>query len=228
MGGLADQVTFVGVAGTAGKTAAASLLAAMRQAAGLHAGLYCAGGAAVRPYPGRRSACGRVIPPRQSCCLPGGAARLAAELAAAARCFGAAGCALAVVELPDAGLASALPQMPVCAVTAIGPDGVSRSIERSAALAAGALRKGLYLRHSAGAAKAALSELIVAAGRCDCELVVPDPEDITFLEAGKVRQPGGSMADIPPLAFGPPCRRQRCCGRGDGAGSLAQGFEIPG
>ena len=29
VGGLADQVTFVGVAGTAGKTAAASLLAAM-------------------------------------------------------------------------------------------------------------------------------------------------------------------------------------------------------
>ena len=43
VGGLADQVTFVGVAGTAGKTAAASLLAAMLQAAGLHAGLYCAG-----------------------------------------------------------------------------------------------------------------------------------------------------------------------------------------
>ena len=40
VGGLADQVTFVGVAGTAGKTAAASLLAAMLQAAGLHAGLY--------------------------------------------------------------------------------------------------------------------------------------------------------------------------------------------
>ena len=60
--------------------------------------------------------------------------REAAELAAAARCFGAAGCKLAVVELPDAGLASALPNMPVCAVTAIGPDGVSRSVERLAAL----------------------------------------------------------------------------------------------
>ena len=43
--------------------------------------------------------------------------RAAAELAAAARCFGEAGCALAVVELPDAGLAEALPKMPVCAVT---------------------------------------------------------------------------------------------------------------
>ena len=54
--------------------------------------------------------------------------RAAAELAAAAICFGAAGCKLAVVELPDAGLAAALPAMPVCAVTAIGPDGISRSV----------------------------------------------------------------------------------------------------
>ena len=41
----------------------------------------------------------------------------------------------------DAGRASALPNMPVCAVTAIGPDGVSRSVERLAALAAGVMRK---------------------------------------------------------------------------------------
>ena len=56
----------------------------------------------------------------------------AAELAAAAYCFGEAGCTLAVVELPDAGLAAALPQMPVCAVTAVGPDGVARLAERYA------------------------------------------------------------------------------------------------
>ena len=59
----------------------------------------------------------------------------AAELAAAVYCFGEAGCTLAVVELPDAGLAAVLPKMPVCAVTAVGPDGVSRSVERLAALA---------------------------------------------------------------------------------------------
>ena len=45
-------------------------------------------------------------------------------------------------ELPEAGLAEALPGMPVCAVSSVGPDGVSRSVERLAALAAGVMRKG--------------------------------------------------------------------------------------
>ena len=55
-------------------------------------------------------------------------------LAAARPCLlytSEAGCALAVVELPDAGLAEALPKMPVCAVTSIGPDGISASLELS-------------------------------------------------------------------------------------------------
>ena len=111
VGGLADQVTFVGVAGTAGKTAAASLLAAMLQAAGLHAGLYCAGAG---PLSARILVDGKPAAEysAQAELLSAGEElpRLAAELAAAARCFGAAGCALAVVELPDAGLASALPR----------------------------------------------------------------------------------------------------------------------
>ena len=34
-----------------------------------------------------------------------------------------------------------LPGMPVCAVTSVGPDGVSRSVERLAALAAVVMRK---------------------------------------------------------------------------------------
>lgn len=202
VGGLADQVTFVGVAGTAGKTAAASLLAAMLQAAGLHAGLYCAGAG---PLSARILVDGQPAAEysAQAELLSAGEElpRLAAELAAAARCFGAAGCALAVVELPDAGLASALPQMPVCAVTAIGPDGVSRSIERSAALAAGALRKGCICVTAPEQPKAALSELIVAAGRCDCELVVPDPEDITFLEAEKFASKVDYGGYTVPLAF---------------------------
>ena len=50
-----------------------------------------------------------------------------------------------VVELPDAGLAEALPQMPVCAVTSVGPDGVSRSVERLAALAAGVMLSLIHI-----------------------------------------------------------------------------------
>ena len=126
-----QKVQFVGVAGTAGKTAAAGLLAAILREAAFHVGFYRAG---CEPLSARIAIGGVSVDPVLLCQaaealnaakpLP----REAAELAAAARCFGAAGCKLAVVELPDAGLASALPNMPVCAVTAIGPDGVHEEL----------------------------------------------------------------------------------------------------
>ena len=125
----------------------------------------------------------------------------AAELVAAAYCFGEVGCALAVVELPDAGLAAVLPQMPVCAVTAVGPDGVSRSVERLAALAGGVMRKESICVTAPEQPKAVLSELVVAAGKCGCELVVPDPEDITFLEAEQFASRVDYGGYTVPLAF---------------------------
>ena len=199
-----EKVQFVGVAGTAGKTAAAGLLAAVLHAAHFATGFYRAGcePLAVRIFVG-----GAPVDPVLLCeaaealsaakPLP----RAAAELAAAARCFGAAECKLAVVELPDAGLASALPHMPVCAVTAIGSDGVSRSMERSAALASGVMRKDSICVTAPEQPKAALSELIVAAGKCNCELVVPDPDDISFLEAEKFTSKVDYGGYTVPLAF---------------------------
>ena len=109
----AGRVDYLGVAGTAGKTTAA----------GLVTGSYHAG---CEPLSARIRVNGEPVAPellaqaaeilsaRET--LP----RAAAELAAAARCFGEADCALAVVELPDAGLAEALPKMPVCAVRRAG------------------------------------------------------------------------------------------------------------
>ena len=173
----AQKVQFVGVAGTAGKTTVAALLAATLRAAGIHAGLYHAG---CEPLSVRVRVDGAPVDEGLLCLAAEAQAAAeplpqdAAELAAAAYAFGEAGCALAVVELPDAGLAEALPQMPVCAVTAVGPDGVSRSVERLAALAAGVMRKGSICVTAPEQPKAVLSELIVAAGKCDCELVVPD------------------------------------------------------
>ena len=150
----ARKVQFVGVAGTAGKTAAAGLLAAILREAAFHTGFYRAG---CEPLSARIAIGGVSVDPVLFCQaaealsaakpLP----RAAAELAAAACCFGAADCKLAVVELPDAGLAAALPSMPVCAVTAIGPDGVSRSVERRPVGGRHAERSGL--RHRAGAAE---------------------------------------------------------------------------
>ena len=183
-----QKVQFVGVAGTAGKTVVARLLAAILHAQGIHAGLYHAGS---RPLSER--ICiddapvdeGLLALTAEALSAAEALPRDAAELAAAANCFGAAGCTLAVVELPDAGLAEALPGMPVCAVTSVGPDGVSRSVERLAALAAGVMRKESICVTAPEQPKSVLSELIVAAGKCGCELVVPDPEDITFLEAEK-------------------------------------------
>ena len=181
----AQQVAYVGVAGTAGKTAAATLTAAVLQAAGFVTGLYRAG---CEPLEQRVRINGEPVADALLCAaaetlsrakpLP----RAAAELAAAAACFGAAGCRLAVVELPDAGLAEALSHMPVCVVTSIGPDG---------AICVTAPEQP----------KAALSELIVAAGREDCELVVPDPDDITFLEAEKFTSRVDYGGYTVPLAF---------------------------
>lgn len=226
-----QKVQFVGVAGTAGKTAAAGLLAAILREAAFHVGFYRAG---CEPLSARIAIGGVSVDPVLLCQaaealsaakpLP----REAAELAAAARCFGAAGCKLAVVELPDAGLASALPNMPVCAVTAIGPDGVSRSVERLAALAAGVMRKDAVCVTAPEQPKAVLSELVVAAAKAECELVVPDAEDITFLEAEKFTSKVDYGGYTAPLAF----LGRHAAGNAAVAVELAlalwrKGFEIP-
>ena len=226
-----QKVQFVGVAGTAGKTAAAGLLAAILREAAFHVGFYRAG---CEPLSARIAIGGVSVDPVLLCqaaealnaakALP----REAAELAAAARCFGAAGCKLAVVELPDAGLASALPQMPACAVTAIGPDGVSRSVERLAALAAGVMRKDAVCVTAPEQPKAVLSELVVAAAKAECELVVPDAEDITFLEAEKFTSKVDYGGYTAPLAF----LGRHAAGNAAVAVELAlalwrKGFEIP-
>ena len=200
----AGRVDYLGVAGTAGKTTAAALTAAVLRAAGLVTGSYHAG---CEPLSARIRVNGEPVAPEllaqaaETLSARETLPRAAAELAAAARCFGEAGCALAVVELPDAGLAEALPKMPVCAVTSIGPDGISASLERSAALAAGVMRKGSICVTAPEQPKAVVSELIVAAGKADCELVVPDPDDITFLEAEKFASRVDYGGYTVPLAF---------------------------
>ena len=200
----AGRVDYLGVAGTAGKTTAAALTAAVLRAAGLVTGSYHAG---CEPLSARIRVNGEPVAPEllaqaaETLSARETLPRAAAELAAAARCFGEAGCALAVVELPDAGLAEALPKMPVCAVTSIGPDGISASLERSAALAAGVMRKGSICVTAPEQPKAVVSELVVAAGKADCELVVPDPDDITFLEAEKFASRVDYGGYTVPLAF---------------------------
>ena len=199
-----QQVQFVGVAGTAGKTAVARLLAAILHAQGIRAGVYHAG---CEPLAARIRVDGKPVDEALLCRAADALAAheelplQAAELVAAAYCFGEAGCTLAVVELPDAGLAAVLPKMPVCAVTSVGPDGVSRSVERMAALAGGVMRKESICVTAPEQPKAVLSELVVAAGKCDCELVVPDPEDITFLEAEQFASRVDYGGYTVPLAF---------------------------
>lgn len=226
-----QKVQFVGVAGTAGKTVTARLLAAILHAQGIHAGLYHAG---CRPLSER--ICiddapvdeGLLALTADTLSAAEALPQDAAELAAAANCFGAAGCTLAVVELPDAGLAEALPGMPVCAVTSVGPDGVSRSVERLAALAAGVMRKDAVCVTAPEQPKAVLSELVVAAAKAECELVVPDAEDITFLEAEKFTSKVDYGGYTAPLAF----LGRHAAGNAAVAVELAlalwrKGFEIP-
>ena len=226
-----QQVQFVGVAGTAGKTAVARLLTAILRAQGIRAGVYHAG---CEPLAARVRVEGEPVDEALLCRAADALAAheelplQAAELAAAAYCFGEAGCTLAVVELPDAGLAAVLPQMPVCAVTAVGPDGVSRSVERLAALAAGVMRKDAVCVTAPEQPKAVLSELVVAAAKAECELVVPDAEDITFLEAEKFTSKVDYGGYTAPLAF----LGRHAAGNAAVAVELAlalwrKGFEIP-
>ena len=92
-----QKVQFVGVAGTAGKTVVARLLAAILHAQGIHAGLYHAGS---RPLSER--ICiddapvdeGLLALTAEALSAAEALPRDAAELAAAANCFGAAGCTL--------------------------------------------------------------------------------------------------------------------------------------
>ena len=68
-----QQVQFVGVAGTAGKTAVARLLTAILHAQGIRAGVYHAGCEPLcGPYPGGRQAGGRdtAVPRRRCSCRP--------------------------------------------------------------------------------------------------------------------------------------------------------------
>ena len=102
-----------------------------------------------------------------------------------------------MVEVGDGALASALPAAPACAVTHIGPDGSGRSIERLAHDAAAVMREGTVCVTAPGQPKAALTEIIVAAGKAGCELVVPEEEDITFPEEEDARVDYGGY-DVPP------------------------------
>ena len=203
----AGAAAYIPVAGTAGKTAVASLTAGILAAAGFRTGLYRAGAG---PLSERITLQGRSL--GEDPAGPAAAAYLAAagnilentllnrpaaELAAACACFEAAGCQVAAVEVGDGALASALPAAPACAVTHIGPDGSGRSIERLAHDAAAVLRKGTVCVTAPGQPKAALSEIIVAAGKADCELVVPEEEDITFPEEAEAGVDYGGYG-VPP------------------------------
>lgn len=224
-------VRYVGVAGTAGKTAVASTTAAILQAAGLRTGLYTAGSAPLRTrlaVDGRPVEAGIYTAAAAALAKAEPLPRLAAEMAAACRCFARAECDFAVVELPDTALAQALPDMPACAVTHIGPDGSGHSLERLACLAAGVMRKGSFCVTAPEQPKAALTEIIVAAGKCDCELVVPDAEDISFPKARRFTNLvnyGGYEAALPFIG-------RHAAGNAAVAVELAlglwrRGFEIP-
>ena len=201
----AGAAAYIPVAGTAGKTATASLTAGILTAAGFCTGLYKAGAGPLSdrilvdgaPLAPGSAAAGAYLDAAGNILENTLLNRPAAELAAACACFGAAGCRFAVVETGDGALASALPAVPACAVTHIGPDGSGRSIERLAHDAAAVMREGTVCVTAPGQPKAALTEIIVAAGKTDCELMVPEEEDITFPEEEDARVDYGGY-DVPP------------------------------
>ena len=190
VGAQGPGIHYVAISGTAGKTAVASMEAAILSAAGFVCGLYTAGNAPLRerisvtgkPVEAKAfvkatealAACETVLP-----CA-------AAELAAACACFKAAGCDFAVVELEDTLLAQNLPELPACAITQIGADGTGHTLERMAAVAASVLRKDTAAVTTPAQPKTALTEIIVAAGKAECELTVPEAEDLTAKKARRL------------------------------------------
>ena len=223
-----QKVQFVGVAGTAGKTVTARLLAAILHARGIHAGLYHAG---CRPLSER--ICiddapvdeGLLALTADALSAAEALPQDAAELAAAANCFGAAGCTLAVVELPDAGLAEALPGMPVCAVTSVGPDGVSRSVERLAALAAGVMRKGSICVTAPEQPKVCTQRADRGRRQVRLRAGGAGPGGYHLSGGRKVCQQGGLRRIYRAAGFsGPSCGGQRCHGCGAFAGAVPQGL----
>lgn len=190
LGCAASSVHFVAIAGTAGKTAVAHMEARILREAGFVCGLYTVGNT---PLDARIGIDG--VPVDQQvyldavAVLAGGHLTLslaAAELAVAAACFTAAHCDFAVVEMADPALAELLPDMPVCAITQLGPDGTDHALPRIAYQAAALLRKGCTAVTMPAQPKEALQEIIVAAGKADCELVVPDADDLTALKARRL------------------------------------------
>ena len=183
-----SKVQYIGVAGTAGKTAVVQMVAGILREAGFSCGAYTVG---VLPIQQRIEIGGKAVGAKE---LEAAAAKLSrvgeapartvAELAAACACFTAAGCKFAVVELPDPMLAGFFPNMPVCAVTQIGEDGSGFSLERLAHSAAAMMRKDCTVVTTPAQAKAAVSELIVCAAKAECELKVPEMDDLE-LSGGK-------------------------------------------
>ena len=169
----AGVAAYIPVAGTAGKTAVASLTAGILAAAGFRTGLYRAGAG---PLSERITLQGRSLGED-----PAGPAA-AAYLAAAGNIL-----ENTLLNRPAAELAAAH----------IGPDGSGRSIERLAHDAAAVMREGTVCVTAPGQPKAALTEIIVAAGKAGCELVVPEEEDITFPEEEDARVDYGGY-DVPP------------------------------
>ena len=185
-----SPVQYVAVAGTAGKTAVASMEAAILNAAGQPCGLYAAGSEPLRE---RIRVAGKIAPAKAFVAaaetLAAAGAKFprdAAELAAACACFAAEKCAFAVVELENTMLAQYLPALPACAVTQIGNDGSGHSLERIACIASSVMRKGTAAVTTPSQPKAALTEIIVAAGKADCALTVPDGGDLTQRKAHRL------------------------------------------
>lgn len=204
-------VRFVAVTGSAGKTGIASSAAAILQAAGFDTGRYQLG---LQPLRQRIFINGKLADGRAYAAAAArlancsGLTKAAAELACAAALFERAGCAFAAVELCEPGLAAALPRLAACAVARIGPDGTGRSIARMAYAAAGTFRKGMPAVTVPDQPKEALQEIIVAAGKADCPLTVPDRDDFTLQKHRRLENRvdyGGYGALLPTAGFHAAC-----------------------
>ena len=178
----AQEICYIGVAGTAGKTAVAQMIAGVLYKAGFACGCYTVGSQplAQRIQVGAKpvSAARLSSAVTKLSKLESVPARPVAEVAAACACFAAEKCQFAVVELGDAMLAEFFGKMPVCAITQIGDDGSGFTAERLAHSAAAMMRKGCTVVTTPAQDKKAVSELVVCAARAECELKVPEMEDL--------------------------------------------------
>lgn len=167
------RVQYIPVVGSAGRTGIACMAASVLQAAGFRVGLFCPDMVAVNGVCADAHDWANLDAVIDRCFDPADRGE-ATRLACAVTLFEEKGCDYALLELTQPALAQGLSRLAACVVGAVDEPAAQRVAEL-----ASAFRGEVPVITLPGQAKAAVQELVVAAGTVGCALTVPDEKDFT-------------------------------------------------